>query len=80
MIAESEGSNMTEAEANKIRIGSLVEYTHFGRHETEITLGFVTSRPQASATGNIYADVHWFDGTSHGVHPLLHSNISLINA
>ena len=70
---------MTREEANKVRIGSLVQYTHIGRHETEESLGLVTS--ETSCFGqNMYADVAWFDGTSHGVHPLLNSNLSLINA
>ena len=71
---------MTREEANKVRIGSLVQYTHIGRHETEESLGLVTSETVCYNEGNMYADVAWFDGTSHGVHPLLHSNISLINA
>jgi hypothetical protein len=70
---------MTKEEANKVRIGSLVQYTHIGRWETEKCLGLVTSETSCYAQ-NMYADVHWFDGTSHGVHPLLNSNLSLINA
>ena len=70
---------MTREEANKVRIGSLVQYTHIGRHETEESLGIVTSET-SQYDENMYVDVHWFDGTYHGIHPLLHPNISLINA
>ena len=71
---------MTREEANKVRIGSLVQYTHIGRWATDIAYGLVTSETVCYNEGNMYADVHWFDRTSHGVHPLLNSNISLINA
>jgi len=70
---------MTKEEANKVRIGSLVQYTHIGRHATDKAQGLVTSETSCYAN-NMYVNVHWFDGTSHGVHPLLNSNLSLISA
>ena len=70
---------MTREEANKVRIGSLVQYTHIGRYATDKALGLVTSET-SSYGNNMYVDVHWFDGTSHGVHPLLNTNLSLVSA
>ena len=70
---------MTKEEAYKVRIGSLVQYAHIGRYGTEWALGLVTSETSCFSE-NMYVDVHWFDGTSHGAHPLLNPNISLINA
>ena len=70
---------MTKEEANKVRIGSLVQYTHIGRHEREESLGIVTSET-SQYDENMYVDVHWFDGRPGDAHHLLHPNISLINA
>ena len=71
---------MTEAEAARVQIGSLVQFTHIGRHKTDESQGLVVGGIRRSGGGRPYADIYWFDGTSHGTHPLLHSNLSLISA
>jgi len=63
----------------RLRVGSLVRYTHFGRHEAEKFMGVVMEIKEWKYR-NTYADIRWFDGLSHGEHNLNHPNISLISA
>ena len=70
---------MKEADIKRLRIGSLVQYTHFGRHEDEKFIGVIVEIKEWKFR-NTYADIRWFDGLSHGEHNLNHGNISLISA
>ena len=70
---------MKESDIEKIKVGSLVQYTHFGRHEAEKFMGVVMDVKDWKYR-NTYADIRWFDGLSHGEHNLNHPNISLISA
>ena len=71
--------SVKDADIKRLRIGSLVRYTHFGRHEAEKFMGVVIEIKEWKYR-NTYADIRWFDGLSHGEHNLNHPNISLISA
>ena len=70
---------MKDADIKRLRVGSLVQYTHHGRHETTKATGIVMEIKEWKFR-NTYADIRWFDGLSHGEHNLNHPNISLISA
>ena len=70
---------MKDDDIKRLRVGSLIQYTHFGRHETTKTTGIVMESKEWKFR-NTYADIRWFDGLSHGEHNLTHPNISLISA
>ena len=70
---------MKDADIKRLRVGSLVQYTHHGRHETTKATGIVVEIKEWKFR-NTYADIRWFDGLSHGEHNLNHPNISLISA
>ena len=70
---------MKDADIKRLRVGSLVQYTHHGRHETTKATGIVMEIKEWKFR-NTYADIRWFDGLSHGEHNLNHFNISLISA
>ena len=70
---------MKESDIDKVKVGSLIQYTHFGRHETTKATGIVMEVKEWKFR-NTYADIRWFDGLSHGEHNLNHPNISLISA
>ena len=71
--------SVKDADIKRLRVGSLVRYTHFGRHEAEKFMGVVMEIKEWKYR-NTYADIRWFDGLSHGEHNLNHPNISLISA
>ena len=70
---------MKESDIDKVKVGSLVQYTHFGRHKTTKATGIVMDVKDWKYR-NTYADIRWFDDLSHGEHNLNHPNISLISA
>lgn len=70
---------MEQRDLDKLRVGSLVQYTHIGRHEDETCIGVIVSFWE-SGTKRVYADVRWFDGASNGEHNMNHGNLSLISA
>jgi hypothetical protein len=71
--------SVKDDDIKRLRVGSLVRYTHFGRHEAEKFMGVVMEIKEWKYR-NTYADIRWFDGLSHGEHNLNHPNISLISA
>ena len=70
---------MVQRDLDKLRVGSLVQYTHIGRYETETTIGVIVSFWE-SGTKNLFADIRWQSATGHGEHNMGHHNLSLIRA
>ena len=52
---------MKESDIDKVKVGSLIQYTHFGRHETTKATGIVMEVKEWKFR-NTYADIRWFDG------------------
>ena len=70
---------MVQRDLDKLRVGSLVSYTHIGRHEDETCIGIIVSFWE-SGTKNVFADIRWQSGVGHGEHNMNHPNLSLISA
>ena len=71
---------MKDADIKRLRIGSLVRYTHHGRHETTKATGIVVEIMDWEFRGGTYVDIRWFDGCSDGHHNVAYDNLSLISA
>ena len=69
---------MVQRDLDKLRGGSLVSYTHIGRHEDETTIGVVVGFWNSQTT-NVFADIRWQNGVGHGEHNMNHTNLSLIS-
>jgi hypothetical protein len=69
-----------DADIKRLRIGSLVRYTHHGRHETTKATGVVVEIMDWDYGSGTFADIRWFDGLTGGCHNVAYDNLSLISA
>ena len=72
--------SVKDADIKRLRVGSLVRYTHFGRHETTKATGVVVEIMDWDYGSGTFADIRWFDGLSGGHHNVAYDNLSLISA